>query len=131
MAEIWGKVSSWIFLIGIAVAIIVGLAIGAHAMDPLNSGEATPAYIAAFLGVLGLIVGILTILGMGTITKEEIPTLMMAAILLIAIGGASQLFSGMWKFGDTLVGIVSALSIFVAPIAGLIAIKAIWDIGKD
>ena len=129
MAEIWGKVSSWIFLIGIAVAIIVGLAIGADAIDPFDSGEATPAYIAAFLGFLGLVAGILAILGMGTITKEEIPTFMMAAILLIAISATS--FGNIKWFGDYLDGIVSALGIFVAPIAGLLAVKAIWDIGKD
>ncbi|HDH81518.1 MAG TPA: hypothetical protein ENF91_00335 [Thermoplasmatales archaeon] len=129
MAEIWGKISSWIFLIGIAVAIIVGLAIGADAIDPFYSGEATPAYIAAFLGFLGLVAGILAILGMGTITKEEIPTFMMAAILLIAISATS--FGNIKWFGDYLDGIVSALGIFVAPIAGLLAVKAIWDIGKD
>jgi len=129
MAEIWGKVSSWIFLIGIALAIIVGLAVGADAIDPLYSGEATPAYIAAFLGFLGFVAGILAVLGMGTITKEEMPTFMMAAILLIAISATS--FGNIKWFGDYLDGIVSALGIFVAPLAGLIAIKAIWDVGKD
>ncbi len=129
--EVWKKVSSWIFLIGIAVAILVGLAIGLHAMKAFNTGDTTSGYVAAFLGILGFIAGILAILGIGTITKEEIPMLMMATILIVVIGGASQLFSGIWKFGDTLVGIASALGIFIAPLAGLIAIKAIWDVGKD
>ncbi|KAA0002820.1 MAG: hypothetical protein FE043_03600 [Thermoplasmata archaeon] len=129
MAETWGKVSSWIFLIGIAVAVIVGLAIGADAIDPLNSGGETPAYIAAFLGFLGFVAGILAILGMGTITKEEMPTFMMAAIILIAISATS--FGNIKWFGDYLDGIVSALAIFIAPLAGLIAVKAIWDVGKD
>ena len=129
MAETWGKVSSWIFLIGIAVAVIVGLAIGADAIDPLNSGGETAAYIAAFLGFLGFVAGILAILGMGTITKEEMPTFMMAAIILIAISATS--FGNIKWFGDYLDGIVSALAIFIAPLAGLIAVKAIWDVGKD
>jgi len=128
--SIWGKASSWIFLIGIIVAIIVGLAIGAEVIDPLNSGEDTPAFIAAFLGALGFIAGILAILGMGTITKTELPLFMLATIIIIAIG-ANTLFDNIKWFGDYLMGITSALSIFIAPLAGLIALKAIWDVGKD
>ena len=123
------RVSSWIFLIGIVVSIIVGLLIGADAIEPFYSGEKTPAYVAAFLGLIGLIAGILAILGMGTITKEEIPNFMLAALVIVAIS-ATKFGSIKW-FGSYLDGIVSALGIFIAPLAGLIAIKAIWDIGKD
>ena len=128
--SIWGKASSWIFLIGIIVAIIVGLAIGAEAMDPLTSGEDTPAFIAAFLGALGFIAGILAILGMGTITKTELPIFMLATLIIVAIG-ANTLFEGIKWFGPYLSGITSALSLFIAPLAGLIALKAIWAVGKD
>jgi hypothetical protein len=128
--SIWGKASSWIFLIGIIVAVIVGLAIGAEAMDPLNSGEDTPAFIAAFLGVLGFIAGILAVLGMGTITKTELPIFMIATVIIVAIG-ANTLFADIKWFGPYLAGITSALSLFIAPLAGLIALKAIWDVGKD
>ncbi len=128
--SIWGKASSWIFLIGIIVAIIVGLAIGADAIDKLNSGEETPAFIAAFLGALGFIAGILAILGMGTITKTELPIFMLATVIIIAIG-ANTLFENIKWFGPYLAGITSAISLFIAPLAGLIAIKSIWDVGKD
>ena len=33
--------------------------------------------------------------------------------------------------GSLLVGISVSLSIFVAPAVGILAIKAIWDMGKD
>ncbi len=127
--EIWKKVSGYIFLLGIVIAIIVGLAIGAEWIDPFESGEETPAYFAAILGILGFIAGVLAILGMGTITKEELPMFMMATIIIIALGALS--FYNIKWFGDYLEGIVSALGLFIAPLAGLIAIKAIWDVGKD
>ncbi|MBS3773542.1 MAG: hypothetical protein KGY55_05005 [Candidatus Thermoplasmatota archaeon] len=125
----WGKLSSWIFLVGIVVAIIVGLAIGADAIDPLYSGADTPAYAAAFLGAIGFIAGILAVMGMGTITEKERPTFMLATLIIIALSGVG--YEGIKWFGDYLAGIVSALGIFIAPLAGLIAIKAIWDVGKD
>ncbi len=125
----WGKISSWIFLIGIVVAIIVGLAIGADAIDPLGSGEDTPAYAAVFLGAIGFIAGILAVMGMGTITEKELPTFMLATLIIIALSAVS--YGNIKWFGDYLEAIVSSLGIFIAPLAGLIAIKAIWDVGKD
>lgn len=128
--NIWGKASSWIFLLGIIIAIIVGLAIGAEMIDPLTTDDETPAFIAAFLGALGFIAGVLAVMGMGNITKEELPIFMMATIIILAIG-ANTLFYGIKWFGPYLDGITSALAIFIAPLAGLIALKAIWDVGKD
>jgi hypothetical protein len=127
--DMWGKISGYIFLLGIVVAIIVGLAIGAEWIDPFASGEETPAYFAVILGLLGFIAGILALLGMGTITKEELPMFMMATIIIIALGALS--FGNIKWFGSYLEGVVDALGLFIAPLAGLIAIKAIWDVGKD
>ncbi len=126
---IWKRVSSWIFLIGIVVAIIVGLAIGADAIDPLGSGEDLPAYAAAFLGIIGFIAGILAAMGMGTVTEKEMPTFMLATLIIIALSAVH--YGNIKWFGDYLDAIVSALGIFIAPLAGLVAIKAIWDVGKD
>lgn len=123
-------ISSWVFLIGIIIAIVLGLVLGAGSSGRVDLTDDTTAIIAAILGVIGLIAGILAILGMGTITKEEVPTFMIATVIILAIG-ASDVFNGLKWFGDYLMGIVKALGIFIAPLAGLIAIKAIWDIGKD
>jgi len=54
---------------------------------------------------------------------------MMAAIIVVTLSALS--FQNIKWFGDYLDGILSALSIFIAPLAGLVAIKAIWDVGKD
>ena len=128
--KIWGKASSWIFILGVIIAIIVGLAIGAEVIDPFTADTDTPAFIAAFLGALGFIAGILAILGMGTIRREELPIFMLATLIIIAIG-ANTLFGDIKWFGPYLNGITTALAIFIAPMAGLIAIKAMWDVGKD
>jgi len=125
------KVSSWIFLIGIIIAIVLGLVLGAHNSGRLDLSDDVIAIIAAILGILGLIAGILAVLGMGTITKEEIPTFMIATLIIIAIASSGEVFGGLKYFGGYLRGIIKALGIFIAPLAGLIAIKAIWDIGKD
>ncbi|OYT60718.1 hypothetical protein B6U81_04490 [Thermoplasmatales archaeon ex4484_30] len=130
MAKEMKGISSWVFLIGIIIAIVLGLVLGAGNSGRIDLTNDTTAYIAAILGIIGLIAGILALLGMGTITKEEIPTFMIATVIILVIG-ASDVFDGLKWFGDYLMGIVTALGIFISPLAGLIAIKAIWDIGKD
>jgi len=127
--EMLKKICSWLFLFGIVIAIIAGLLIGHGDLDPLYSGEENPAYIAAILGFVGFVSGIITLMGKGTITENEMPKFMMATIIIIALGSIS--FGNIKWFGDYLDGIVSALAVFIAPIAGIIAIKAIWDVGKD
>jgi hypothetical protein len=69
-------------------------------------------------------------MGLGTITEKEMPMFMMATIMIIALAGVDTLMNVEW-FGYYLHYIVYCLGIFIAPLAGLIAIKAIWDIGKD
>ncbi|MEM1514329.1 MAG: hypothetical protein QXW78_05530 [Candidatus Thermoplasmatota archaeon] len=124
------KLSSMVFLIGIVLAIIFGLIYGAYYSGRLDLTSNQYAYLAMILGLIGLIAGILGILGMGTITKEELPTFLIATVIIVAISG-TNVFQGIKWVGSYLTGIVTALGIFIAPLAGLLAIKAIWDIGKD
>jgi hypothetical protein len=124
------KLSSMVFLIGIVLAIIFGLIYGAYYSGRIDLTIDQYAYLAMILGLIGLIAGILGILGMGTITKEELPTFLIATVIIVAISG-TDVFHGIKWVGNYLTGIVTALGIFIAPLAGLLAIKAIWDIGKD
>ncbi len=124
------KLSSLVFLVGIVLAIIFGLIYGANYAGKIHLTSNQCAYLAMILGLIGLIAGILGILGMGTITKGEIPTFLIATVIIVAISGANVFTDIKW-FGYYLYGIVTALGIFIAPLAGLLAIKAIWDIGKD
>ncbi len=129
------KLGSWAFLIGIIIALLVGLYQAytlASAADPFFGTE-VGGWVAWLLAVLGGIVGVLAFMGKGTITAKEVPAFLMAGIALVVMGGV---FTDYWMFlepfiGALLSGISMSLSIFVAPAVGILAIKAIWDIGKE
>jgi hypothetical protein len=126
--EMWGKIGSWAFLIGVVIALIVGL-YAAYNLE--MNGETFGGMIAWVLAVLGAIVGLVSAYGMGTITKQEVPNFLLAGIALVVMYGV---FKGIelepW-IGSLLHGISMSLSILIAPAVGILAIKAIWDIGKE
>lgn len=131
----WKKVSGWLFLLGIVIAIIAGLIFGANTKDvdgttQIDMDKDLKGGLEVVLGLIGLIAGVLAIMGLGTVTEKEMPMFMMAVIIIIALSAVTTLENVRW-FGHYLAGIVYALGIFIAPLAGLIAIKAIWEIGKD
>jgi len=127
MESVLKTVGSWLFLIGIVIAVIVGLIVGANWYDDSN------AYIAAILGILGFIVGVFSFFAVGTITKENIPTFLIAALILVGIGTASSTWSfGQWEhLAPYFRNITQYLFFFAAPAAGILAIRAIWDAGKS
>lgn len=118
---------SWLFLIGVLIAVIAGIIVGAewYADNDL--------YVAGLLGVLGFIVGILSFFAIGTITKDRVPTFLLGALILLMIGASAQT----WSFGNNttyvyfFTKLTSYLAFFAAPAAGLLAIRAIWDAGKS
>ncbi len=126
--EIWERIAGWAFLIGIIIALIVGL-YAAYNLE--TNGETFGGTIAWVLAALGVIVGLVSAYGMGTITEKEVPSFLLAGIALVVMYGV---FKGIeldpW-IGSLLHGISMSLSILIAPAVGILAIKAIWDIGKD
>lgn len=127
--EMFRKLGSWLFLIGVVIALIAGIIVGAKWYGDDN------AYIALILGVLGFIVGILSFFAVGQITQDRVPTFLLGALILVMIGASSQTWNT-WAFG-TNTGLVfffqsltGYLAFFAAPAAGLLAIRAIWDAGK-
>ena len=128
------ELDSWAFLIGILIAFIVGLYQAYTLESGYNFFESdVGGWSGWILAIIGVIVGILAFLGEGTITKKEIPGFLMAGIALVIMGAV---FQGWHTFlrpyiGALLAGISMSLSIFVAPAVGIIAVKTIWDIGKD
>ena len=126
------KLGSWVFLIGILIAFIVGL----YQAYTLESGENffesnIGGWSAWLLAAIGIVVGILAFFGEGTITKTEVPYFLMAGIALVVMYGVFRGIEMNPLIGSLLHGISMSLSIFVAPAVGLISIKTIWDIGKD
>ncbi len=126
MEAIFKKIGSWLFLLGVIIAILVGLIVGADwYADP-------DAYVAALLAVLGFVVGILSFFAIGNISEEKVPTFLIAALILVMIGAASTTWTiGTWAgIEPYFTNITGYLFIFAAPAAGLLAIRAIWDAGK-
>ena len=128
------KIGSWAFLIGILIALIVGL-YQAVTLEAGNNFFGTDAggWIAWLLAIIGVIVGLLAFMGKGTITEKEVPGFLMAGMALVIMGGVFQGWHAILApyIGALLAGISMSLSIFVAPAVGILAIKAIWDIGKE
>ena len=125
MEELLKKIGSWLFLIGILVSVIVGLVIGAALW------EGAP-WMTLTLAALGFVVGILTFFAVGNITQEKIPTFLIAALVLVGIGaaGSTSWFANLDIIGPYFESIAGMLAVFVAPAAGLLAIRAVWDAGK-
>jgi len=126
METMFKKISSWLFLLGLLIAVIFGFIFGANLWTDTNN------YIAILLVVLGFVVGILTFLALGNISYEKLPTFLLAALVLVGIAIAA---STSWVYelnyiGPYISSIATMLAVFVAPAAGLLAIRAIWDTGK-
>jgi len=122
--NIMKMIGSWIFLIGVAISVIVGLIVGA------NWYVDTGGYAAVLLAVLGFIVGVLSFFAVGTINKADIPNFLIAAVLLVGVGALSTFFGNLELVGTFFENVVGYLGAFIAPAACLLAIRIIWDIGK-
>lgn len=128
MEELLKKIGSWLFLVGILIAVIVGLVVGANY---IQEGTTTHTWVSLILAVLGFVVGILSFFAVGNITQEKVPTFLIAALILVGIGATAEYFTRLEILGDLYMGIAGMLAVFAAPAAGLLAIRAIWDAGKS
>jgi len=126
MDAIFKKIASWLFLIGVLIAVIVGIIWGAD--KTIFADQQTMIY--TLLAVLGFVVGILSFFALGNITKERVPTFLIAALILVGISASSVHFTNIDYVGQYFIQIAATLAIFAAPAAGVLAIRAIWDAGK-
>ncbi len=114
--EMNNSLGSWAFILGVLIAIISGL--GAGALDATMQG-----YVGIVLVVLGLVVGFLNI------SAKEVTDFLIAAIALIAVGAAN--LSTIPLIGSYLASMVLYLAAFVAPAALVVALKAIYTMGRN
>ena len=111
------RVGNYSFIIGVIIAIVLGV---------VSLGAATP-WLASLLVLLGLIVGFLNVTG-----KETKEFLLVAAVLIIAasMGGASATMGGVQYIGQYLSGIFTQVLAFVVPATVVVALKDIWGLGQ-
>ena len=113
------KIGAWSFIIGVIIAIVVGL-VGNSIGMPVNSTS-----VVLVLGLLGIIVGVLNV------TDREVGLFLIATIaFLTAATALDKVLISVPAFGNLLVPVIQCVSLFVAPGAAIIAIKALWDISK-
>ena len=115
------KIGSWSFIIGVILALILGLA--SNALAPNWVG-----ILASVLVVLGLIVGFINIAG-----KETKDFLLAAAVLIIAagVGGISTTLSSVELIGPYLSGIFVQLLAFVVPATVVVSLKEVYYIAQS
>ena len=99
------KVGHYAFIVGVVLAIIAGIIVTNN------------PWIVLALVILGLIVGFLNI------TAKETTEFLVAAIALIAAGGANLTIIP--YVGDYLTAILGYIAVFVAPAAIVVALKAV------
>ena len=118
MDEKWGE---WAFLLGVLLAIVVGLFSSAL--------EGNLPLVLGILAVLGLIVGFLNI------SEKEVNSFLIAAIALLTPGASLAAVVGTGGLldslkipllGNWLGGFLGAIGAFVGPAAIIVALKAIY-----
>jgi hypothetical protein len=121
------KIGIYAFLLGIIIAVIVGL-LATYAATSL--GATTLGVTTAIVVVLGLIVGFLNI------SEKQITPFLIAVIALavsgVVAGTASLTYLNFIPTLGTLVAnVVGNITMFVVPAGIVVAIKAIWDMASQ
>ncbi|MDD5416544.1 MAG: hypothetical protein PHU12_01055 [Candidatus Aenigmarchaeota archaeon] len=114
----WVKLSGYLFLLGIIIAIVEGLV----------SGVIPSA--GTIIVVLGFLIGLFSAFGMGSIGNESKEMFMMAAIALMVVGASGAALKDVPYIGSFLAPIVGYIAALVAPAIVIIAVKEIWNAGS-
>jgi len=131
--DMMGKLAIWAFIGGLILAVVFGLyqawTIGQNEIPFFSTDNG--GWIAWLLAVIGGIVGLLAFMGKGTITSKEVPAFLLAGIALLVMYSVFQGVVIKPYIGTLLSSISLALAIFIVPAVAILAVKAIWDIGKE
>ncbi|MFC1752597.1 hypothetical protein ACFL96_04290 [Thermoproteota archaeon] len=104
------KIGQYAFLVGVLLAIIAGIIVTAN------------PWVVLVLVVLGVIVGFLNI------TAKETTEFLVASIALIAAGAANMAIIP--YIGSYLAAILGYITVFVAPAAIVVALKAVKSLAE-
>lgn len=133
MESVLNKVGSWIFLIGICIALLVGLIFGIGKATNANLTN-LEVPLGIIVAVLGFVVGVLSFFAIGAVTHEKIPTFLIASIILIglaiAVTSTTWIFGSFQEFAPLFTNITQYLAIFVAPAAIILVVRSLWDAAR-
>jgi len=106
-----GHMGHWAFILGIVVAIVGALA-----------GAAYADMVLYLLVLLGVVVGLLNI------SEKEVSDFLLAVMALLLAGSAG--LEKLPAVGGVVGSILANIAAFVAPAAVIVALKAVWQMGK-
>jgi len=116
------KIGSWAFIIGVIIAVITGLAVGAMGVE----GAEWVGYMPLVLIILGFIVGFLNI------GDKEVGPFLMAAIGLLVVGmagtGLLEIDLVLAPLGSILARMVGYIAVFAAPAALIVALLEFYKL---
>lgn len=118
--NIWSKVGVWSYVVGLVIAVIVGI------LAQFGNGATLGALTVMALAVLGVIVGLLNI------GDDEVTTFLLASVaFVVASSGMAGIFASLGAGFEGLQVFMSAIAIFTAPGALVVAFKALYKVAKD
>lgn len=115
--DLVARIGSWAFIIGIVVALLIGIFSGGAAVTPVAT---------SVLIVLGLIVGLLNVTG-----RETTPFLLATVSLVIVSFMGGPVLANVAAIGPTLQAVLNAITTFVIPATIIVALKAIYALAHD
>lgn len=110
------KIGSWAFIIGVVIAIIVGL-LGSGVFGPIAT------WIPLVMVILGVLIGLLNI------SDKEITNFLVAVIALLAASGVN--WALIPTVGVPLGAIFGNIASLMAPAAIIVGIKAVWNMASS
>jgi len=115
--DLVAKVGSWAFIIGVVVALLIGIFSKAGVLNPVAT---------SVLIILGLIVGLLNVTG-----RETTPFLLASLSLVIVSFMGGPILVGVAGIGPALQNVLNAITTFVIPATIIVALKAIYALAHD
>jgi len=122
------EIARWAFLIFVAIAVIMGLAVGYMVYNADPNAADVSGYVTLIMLILGIIVGITSI------TAKEVTPFLIATIALI-VATSANVWGPLGNIHELLyywaTYILSYIVAFAAPAAVIIAIKSVLAITKE
>lgn len=119
------SLGAWAFLIGVILALAIGLS---TTIIPIPALTAYSAQIYAILSILGLVVGFMNVTG------KDSQTFMVAGAILVIVSkfGMESVTGSLIGIGvgDTVSSIFAALLVLFVPATIVVALKTVFSIAK-
>lgn len=106
------SLGAWAFLVGVVLAVIIGL---------ISGGNISALWVA-ILAILGLIVGFLNVTD-----KESTPFMTAGVVLVIVSALGGEVMSSV----PLAQGVLVAMNILFVPATVIVALKSVFSIAKD